>query len=103
MAGGHLVYSTYMGRYVQVAQSQHGLGGRMVCGIYFSLSADLVHWSDEQLLRRNQVEVCSLTPGDPGVLETKHQGYPSIVDHEDTTTNFERTGRNAYLYYTRYQ
>jgi hypothetical protein len=27
--------------------------------------------------------------------------YSSIIDHEDTTINFERTGRNAYLYYTR--
>ena len=102
MASGHLVYSTYIGRYVQVAQSQQWIGGRMVCGIYFSLSSDLVHWSGEQLLAEtNAFEGCSLTPGDPGVLETKHQGYASIVDHEDTTTNFERTGRNAYLYYTR--
>jgi hypothetical protein len=36
------------------------------------------------------------------VLETKHQGYASIIDHEDTTINFERTGRTAYLYYTRF-
>jgi hypothetical protein len=102
MASGHLVYSTYIGRYVQVAQSQQWIDGRMVCGIYFSLSSDLVHWSEEQLLAEtNAFEGCSLTPGDPGVLETTRQMYSSIIDHEDTTINFERTGRNAYLYYTR--
>ena len=28
--------------------------------------------------------------------------YPSLVDHGDTTVNVERAGRNAYLYYTRF-
>jgi hypothetical protein len=27
--------------------------------------------------------------------------YSSIIDHGDTTINFERTGANAHLYYTR--
>ena len=27
---------------------------------------------------------------------------PSIVDHADSTTNFERPGRTPYLYYTRH-
>ena len=103
MASGHLVYSTYIGRYLQVAQSQQWIGGRKVCGIYFSLSSDLVHWSEEQLLAEtNTFEGCSLTPTDPGVLETKRQMYSSIIDHGDTTINFERAGRNAYLYYTRF-
>jgi hypothetical protein len=103
MASGHLVYNTYIGRYVQVAQSQQWIGGRKVCGIYFSLSSDLVHWSAEQLLAEtNAFDDCSLTPTDPSVLETKRQMYSSIIDHEDTTINFERTGRNAYLYYTRF-
>ena len=28
--------------------------------------------------------------------------YPSIVDHTDTTINFEKAGRTAYLYYVRF-
>jgi hypothetical protein len=27
--------------------------------------------------------------------------YPSLVDHADTTVNFERAGRTPYLYYMR--
>jgi len=25
--------------------------------------------------------------------------YPSLIDHNDTSTSFERTGQTAYLYY----
>ena len=36
------------------------------------------------------------------VLEPAPVLYPSVVDHADTTINFERTGRAPYLYYTRF-
>jgi len=102
MASGHLVYSTYLNRYLHVAQSWQQIGGRRVCGIYFELSSDLVHWSEEQLLAEtNAFDDCRLNPTNPGVLEAMHQGYASIIDHEDTSTNFERAGRTPYLYYAR--
>jgi hypothetical protein len=28
--------------------------------------------------------------------------YPSIIDHNDTTANFEVAGRTPYLYFTRF-
>jgi len=102
MASGHLVYSTYIGRFLHVAQNVQWIGGRNVCGIYFSLSSDLVHWSEHQLLAETfAFDDCKLQPSDPGVLETMHQGYASIIDHGDTTINFERAGRTPYLYYAR--
>jgi len=36
------------------------------------------------------------------VLETMHQMYASIIDHGDTTINFERAGQTAFLYYVRF-
>jgi hypothetical protein len=27
--------------------------------------------------------------------------YPSIIDHDDTTLSFERSGQSPYLYFTR--
>ena len=36
------------------------------------------------------------------MLDTSRVQYPSIVDHEDSTVNFERPGRMPYLYYTRH-
>jgi hypothetical protein len=102
-SSGHLTYNDYLKRYMQVAQSVQWIDGRNVCGIFFALSPDLVHWSEQQLLAEtNAFDNCSLTPTDPSVLETKHQGYASIIDHGDTTINFERAGRSAYLYYTRF-
>jgi hypothetical protein len=103
MASGHLVYNTYWGRYIQVAQWEKWIEGRYVCGIFYALSADLIHWSEQQLLAEVKVwNGCSTDPQGPGVLEPVQVGYSSIVDHADATINFERTGRTAYLYYTRF-
>ena len=102
MGGGHIVYSTYLSRYVLVAPTGAQLSGRQVCGFFYSLSADLVHWSAPQLLVEAKLTYCpAVTPG-PGALEMLPTLYPSLVDHGDTTINFERSGRNAYLYYTRF-
>jgi hypothetical protein len=104
LPGGDLVYSTYLGRYLKVGLSKHDADGNLLCGIYFRLSADLIHWSKRQLL----VEVESaVTPclGDlqrPELLEPVPVSYPSIVDHADTTINFEKAGRTPYLYYVRF-
>jgi hypothetical protein len=100
MGGGHIVYSTYLSRYVLVAPTGGLVDGR--CGYAISLSADLIHWSELQLLVEAKVVFCpTVTPG-PGAVETFPTLYPSLVDHGDTTINFERAGRNAYLYYTRF-
>ena len=45
---------------------------------------------------------CAANPTSPGLLEDVNVLYPSIVDHADTTVNFERAGRTAHLYYVRF-
>ena len=102
MGGGHMVYSTYLSRYVLVAPTGGQVDGRNACGFSFSLSTDLIHWSEPQLLVEAKLTYCpTVTPG-PGAVETLPTLYPSLVDHGDTTINFERAGRNAFLYYTRF-
>jgi hypothetical protein len=102
MGGGHIVYSTYLSRYVLVAPTGGQIDGRSVCGYFISLSTDLIHWSRPQLLVEAKLTYCpTVTPG-PGAVETLPTLYPSLVDHGDTTINFERAGRTAYLYYTRF-
>lgn len=83
-----LTYNTYLERYVLVGLLQEAWQYG-VCGFYFSLSSDLVHWSDIQLLMEAS---CPSTD----------KSYPSIIDHNDATTNFERPGRAPHLYYTQY-
>jgi hypothetical protein len=101
---GHLVYDTYLARYLLVGPAPGPLdvGGRNACGFFVWLSADLIHWSKPQLLVEARISWCDNNPQAPGLLEQVFVGYPSVVDHADTTVNFERAGRTPYLYYTRF-
>jgi hypothetical protein len=92
-----VVYDTYLDRYLHVSTGQWP-----ACGFVISLSADLIHWSKPQLLVEANLPWCRANPQSQTVLEPVTVLYPSIVDHADTTINFERAGRTAYLYYTRF-
>ncbi len=99
-----LTYNAYLDRYMAVGEWAQSLDAQtLICGFYFSLSTDLIHWSDNQLIARAHTG-CEDTgePGTPPMLEPVRVQYPSIIDHEDSTTNFERPGRTPYLYYTRH-
>ena len=96
-----LVYNTYLGLYMAIGLAGSGPPG-LPCGIYLWLSNDLVHWSNPQLI------VEALGPGQEGQcgagpwLEPVPVLFPTIIDHADSTVNFERPGRTPYLYYTRF-
>lgn len=99
---GSLTYNVYLGRYMLVgAAVRRGDGGVPVCGFYYSLSHDLVHWSRAQLLREaklpNPRAGCM-----HGTDLTGAESYPSIIDRADPSDNFERPGRDPYLYFVRY-
>jgi hypothetical protein len=100
----HVVYDTYLERYLAVSSGPGALivGGRPTCGFFYALSADLIHWSDYSLLAEASLPWCAADTSGPGVLETVTVLYPSLVDHSDTSTNFETAGRTPYLYYTRF-
>jgi hypothetical protein len=70
--------------------------GKQFCGIAFQLSADLVHWSAPQSATWD-AEVCTPYPLGLGYPVM----YPTLIDHADTTPNFERPGRTPHLYYVR--
>jgi hypothetical protein len=103
MIHSHLVYDTYLERYMAVAPSPGPLyvNGRPTCGFFYALSADLIHWSTHHLLVEASLPWCAANPSQPGVLEPVIVMYPSIVDHADTSVNFENAGRTPYLYYMR--
>ena len=72
----HLVYDTYLERYMAVASSPGPLdvNGRPTCGFFYALSADLIHWSTHRLLVEASLGWCAADPAQPGVLE------PVLVD-----------------------
>jgi hypothetical protein len=96
-----LTYNTYLDRYMAVGIWGEWVGGKLVCGVYLSLSFDLIHWSHIQLMTK-ALSWCETDPTIPGLIETVSIGYPSIIDHTDPSTNFERPGRTPYLYYSRF-
>ena len=103
MVHSHFVYDTYLERYLSVAPSPGPLdvNGRPTCGFFYALSSDLIHWSAPGLLVEASLDWCAADPSQPGVLEPVIVAYPSIVDHADTTVNFEKAGPTPYFYYVR--
>jgi hypothetical protein len=77
------------------------VNGRPTCGFFYALSADLIHWTTHRLLVEASLSWCAADPAQPGVLEPVIVAHPSIVDHADTTVNFENAGRTPYFYYVR--
>jgi len=94
-----LTYNTYLGRYMWVGEESIWQDDELVCGVYFSTSLDLIHWSEAQLIAE---AILWCDPPTSNGLEPVRIQYPSIIDHEDSTINFERPGRTVYLYYTRH-
>jgi len=93
---GSLTYNTYLRRYMLVGTSEISIanGGR-VCGIFYSLSKDLITWSPRQLIKPGPLPWCR------GGYPYDGDMYPSIIDHADTSVTFENAGRTPHLYFTR--
>jgi PKD repeat protein len=93
-----ITYSTYLQKYVFLAVSEKAnpTTGESVSGFYYSLSDDLIHWTEQRLLME-------------GVLMWRHRCgdadpvlYPSLIDPASPDRNFGTIGRHPYLYFTRF-
>jgi hypothetical protein len=92
-----ITYNTDLERYVLIGLSADHLGGREVWGIYYAFSDDLVHWSRRKLLKEMPLPWTVADAGsDLSIL------YPTLMDPDSESRNFETTDRTAYLYYTRH-
>jgi hypothetical protein len=92
-----LTYNTYLKKFVLAgAASLPDRDTRKpVWGVYFSTSKNLRDWSTPSLIKKGEF-VFTYKCGDPDPI-----GYPSILDPNSPSRNFETTGRDAYLYFTR--
>jgi hypothetical protein len=93
-----LTYNTYLDKYVLVAPAGKQLPGRRgtTWGFYYSTSDDLIDWEPRQLIRE-AVLTTSYRCGGPNPV-----GYPSLLDPDSQSRNFETTGRRPWLYFTRF-
>jgi hypothetical protein len=101
--GGNLTFNTYLDRYMEVGTYRRTADGKPFLGVFFTLSADLFHWGAEQLIAEIVDEdTWAYDPKNQGLLEPVPVLYVTLIDHADTTVNFERPGRTPYLYYVRF-
>jgi S-layer homology domain len=92
-----LTYNKFFNKYLLVGAT--GLYdpnvGEVVWGFYYSLSDDLINWSPRKLIMKAKLWWTPSLPGDS-------YGYPSLIDPNDNSMNFNYTDKKAYLYYTRW-
>jgi hypothetical protein len=90
-----LTFNTYLDSFLLVGSAvEQQLDGETVSGIYYSTSDDLIHWTPRKRITKvesRQTYEC----GDPDPV-----AYPSVLDPDSTSRNFETTGKRAYLYFT---
>lgn len=86
-----LTYNTYFGKYMVVDYTTGVINGSTIWGFYYALSDDLITWSSKRLILQTS-----------STWAAGGSNYPSIIDHADTSRNFERAGQTCYLYYTKW-
>ncbi|HEX6654293.1 MAG TPA: hypothetical protein VF072_16220 [Thermoleophilaceae bacterium] len=92
-----LTYNTYLDRYLLVGlASLPGPSGKLVTGVYFSLSRDLIHWTSRRLMMKATVTHTFRCGGADPIA------YPSLIDPRSHSRTFATTGRRPYLYLTRF-
>jgi hypothetical protein len=93
-----LTYNTYFGKFLLVAPAAdyRPRKRRKVWGFYYSLSDDLIHWDKRKLIKEAEL-LQSYSCGDPNPVL-----YPSVLDPQSKSRNFETTGRKPFLYFTRF-
>jgi hypothetical protein len=95
---GSLTYNTYFDEYLLVGTTSayDPRKRRTVHGFYYSLSDDLIHWSDRKLLREAELPWTYRCGDVDPVL------YPSLLDPSSSSRNFETTRQSPYLYFTQF-
>jgi hypothetical protein len=92
-----LTFNTYFGKWLLVGTNSQWVNGQCVNeGIYYSLSDDLVNWSLSKLLMPAKLQMVGQDQSGELIQ------YPSLIDPDDTSRNFEITGQRPYLYFTRF-
>jgi hypothetical protein len=88
-----LTYNTYYGRYMIVGQSVKD----NVPGFYFTLSEDLIHWTEPLKLMEGEIPIVSHVCGDPNPVRDG-----ALLDPSSPGRNFEQVDQTANLYFTRF-
>jgi hypothetical protein len=93
-----LTWNTYLDRFLLVSpgSAYSPTRKRSLSGFFYSTSPDLVHWSERRLLREVTLP-WQFECGDSAPV-----AYPSVLDPDSKSRNFETTGRDPLLFFTRF-
>jgi hypothetical protein len=91
-----VTYNTYLNRYVMVGSTATHIDGREVWGVFYAFSDDLIHWTQRQLLFETEL-TWTYVPGDSDPIL-----YPSLLDPDSPSRNYETTDQTAYVYFTQF-
>lgn len=98
-ATGHVTFNSYLKKYV-LAGTTVTSNAPADRGAFMFLSDDLLSWSAPQQLRFANFPFPPWQG--PSGTSVNGESYHSLVDHDDTTINFENSGQTAYLYWTQW-
>ena len=93
-----LTYNTYFDRFLLVGRAGRWdpRRRRIVWGFYFSLSKDLLRWTERQLIMETEfAETYRCGDANP-------YNYASVIDRHSRSRSFATSGRRADLYFTRF-
>jgi hypothetical protein len=91
-ASESLTWSTYFKQWLVV----HATGGGMGTGFYSYTSDDLINWTPAKLVLNAKLPWAH-TCGEPDYVL-----YPSLLDPDSKSRNFETTGQRPYLFFTHF-
>ncbi len=88
---GSLIYSEYLDQYILTGPSSDADKH----GFFVAFSDDLVNWTHRELLLERDLPWTAPNPLGPNYM------YPSLLDPDSTSRNFDTIGKTVYVYYTR--
>ncbi len=92
-----VTFNTYLKKYVMVGISTDNFSSnKTIWGVMYAFSDDLIHWDRRTMLFEAPLP-WSTQPGNPRLYL-----YPTLIDPDSSSRNFETTGKTAYLYLTRF-
>ncbi len=88
-------WNNHLQKYVLIGTSSDPARPANLYGFYYALSDDLITWERRKPLLEARLPWRAASPHDTVYL------YPTLIDHDSDSRNFETTGEAAYLYFTR--
>jgi hypothetical protein len=101
-----LTYNTYFNKYMLLGGGRAPRAGGTI-GVYYTLSDDLVHWSELRLVMKSPTFASYAAPPPGGdncdpTIEGLPVNYPTMIDPSDTSPNFENVDQQGDLFFTQF-